>query len=247
MTLRVVVFAEDVLGTTLARDLCDRVVIERGPAWLADVWRSELRDSQRVWSGMAPTEPWTTWTSTKEIARQRHVFTHGLGMKGYSLVAYRAAHLAASLEPAPDLVVFCIDTQGDDTHRQQVVDGLQNARVEGLPFALAVAHQESEAWVVAGFVAENDAEKHTLGELEKEHGFAPALEPHRLTPNRVTNPHDAKRVCRSLFPGGTRSERAERCWRETSLAALERNGARTGLPEYLADITRLVLPLLGAR
>jgi hypothetical protein len=119
-------------------------------------------------------------------------------------------------------------------------EGLRRARVDDLPFALAVAHQESEAWVVAGFVAENNAEKTILRELEAEHGFAPTLEPHRLTPNRQTDPHDAKRVCSSLFPDGTLSPRAARCWLDTPLEDLEQRGAKTGLPDYLADVVRVV-------
>lgn len=245
MTLRVLVVAEDVLGMTLARDLCDRVVIERGPAWLSDLWRDrKIRGSQRAWSGVDPAEPWTKWASGKELAPRSRA-SHGLGMKGYALVAYRFAHLAATVQPAPDVVMFCIDTQGDDTLRTQMLDGLRKARVEDLPFALAVAHQESEAWAVAGFVPENNAEKATLRDLEAEHGFAPTQEPHRLTPNRPTDPHDAKRVCVSLFPEGTRSPRAERCWLETSLNDLEHRGAKTGLREYLADVARVVLPLLS--
>jgi hypothetical protein len=78
-----------------------------------------------------------------------------------------------------------------------------------------------------------------LRELETEHGFAPTLEPHRLTPNRLTDRHDAKRVCSSLFPDGTLSPRAERCWLDTPLDDLTRRGAKTGLPDYLADVTRI--------
>jgi hypothetical protein len=93
-------------------------------------------------------------------------------------------------------------------------------------------------WVVAGFVPENNAEKSILRELEAEHGFAPTREPHRLTPNRQTDPHDAKRVCYALCPDGTLSRRAARCWLDTPLEDLERRGAKTGLPDYLADVLR---------
>jgi hypothetical protein len=240
MTLRVLVFAEDVLGMTLARDLYDRVVVERGPRWMADLWAdSATRATQRAWSGLDAADAFTKWTSAPAIASRHRVVTHGLGLKGYSLVAYRAARLAARAAPLPDLVVLCIDTQGSRTMREDLLDGLRRAGAGGLPFALAVAHQEAEAWVAAGFDPENDAENAILRELEAEHGFAPTREPHRLTPNRPTDPHDAKRVCASLFPGGTLSPRAERCWLDTSLDVLEQRGARTGLPEFLADVLRV--------
>lgn len=167
MTLRALVFAEDIMGFTLARDLCDRVL--------------------------------------------------------------------------------AIDTQGDDTLREQMRRGISQARAAGIKLALAIAHQESEAWVLAGFVPEHDAERELLLTLAERHGFDPAREPHRLTPNRRTDPHDAKRACASLFPEGTLSPRAERCWLETLLETLERSGSRTGLPEYLADVRHNVMPLLGGR
>lgn len=249
MTLRVLLFAEDVLGATLARDLGDRVVIERGasgPHWAPDLWRPlDLRASQRAWGGVHPEGLWTTWIAAKDLAQRGGIATHGLGMRGYALVAYRAARLAATLDPRPDVVVFAIDTQGDAGLRAQMEEGLARARGENLPVALAIAHQESEAWVVAGFVAENQAEKETLRALEAEHGFAPHREPHRLTPNKQTDPHDAKRVCSALFPDGTTSTRAERCWLDAPLEELERRGSRTGLPEYLADVVRVFWPALG--
>jgi hypothetical protein len=185
MTLRVLVFAEDILGMTLARDLCDRVVVERCAAWPADVWSDPaLRDSQRVWTG-----------------------------------------------------------DGHEPLRDEMLAGLARARVD-LPVVLATAHQESEAWVIAGFVATDAAEQATLRRLRSEHGFDPASEPHRLTSGRRQQPHDAKRAHDELIPEGELSERAQRCWLDTPLDELERRAAHTGLPEYLADVARLVLPLL---
>ncbi|MDO9016466.1 MAG: hypothetical protein Q8S73_37935 [Deltaproteobacteria bacterium] len=244
MTLRVLVFAEDALGLILARDLCDRVVLERGPGWLAEVWSDpSLIETQRVWRGIEPTDSWTKWTRLSDHDR-RHRAVHGLGMKGHALVAYRAAHIAARLDPIPDVVVFCIDTQGKADLREEMLDGLRRARVDDLAFVLAVAHQESEAWVLAGFAPEGVAEETMLRRQVVVHGFDPTRDPHRLTPNRPTDPHDAKRVGSALLPDGMVSQRARRCWLDAPLDDLERHGRATGLPEYLADIARSVLPLL---
>lgn len=253
MTRRVLVFAEDALGMTLARDLCDRVVVERGPDWLSDLWRDPtLRDGQRAWAGivLGDPHPWTTWQAAKELAAAHRVVAHGLGLDGYALVAYRtarlAAHLAKQLQPAPELVFFCLDTQGKEDVARKMRHGLERAGVDGPPITLAVMHQEVEAWVLAGFVPETNAEASTLRRLTSEQGFDPTAEPHRLTPNRPTDPHDAKRVCAPLFPKGTLSDRAQRCWLDTPLDELARRGAKTGLPAYLADVARTVLPALGA-
>lgn len=244
--MRVLVFAEDVMGFTLARDLLDRVVVDRGPDWLSDIWgdRSLLGD-QRTWTGVDPTDRWTKWTTLKTLDRQRHGVTHGLGIKGYALRVYGAAHIVATLDPLPDLVVFCIDTQGNELLRDQMLDGWRRANVGHLPFVLAVAHQESEAWVIAGFVPENPSEKATLARQTVAHGFDPTSAPHRLTPNHLTNPHDAKRTADALLPDGTLSPRAERCWLDQPLPDLERRGRSTGLPEYLTDVAGVVIPLLA--
>ncbi len=251
MTLRVAVFAEDRLGMTLARDLCDRAVVraagEHGYTWLVDLWEPpETRVTQRAWTGIDGVEPWTTWESAKNLAHTHRVVTHGHpGLKGYGLEALRAARIAARFDPPPDLVVLCRDTDGSASLRRNALDGLALARVE-LPVILAVAHPESEAWVVAGFFAANRAEEEIVRKLRSEHGFNPTAEPHRLTAGKRTDPHDAKRACEALFPDGTSSERAQRCWREAPLEDLERRGAETGLPEYLDDVTQAVMKLLGA-
>ncbi len=248
MTHRVLVFAEDILGATLARDLADRVVVERGPDWLGDLWRDPvLRASQREFSGVDAPDAWTKWVEIPSLTARHRVVTHGLGLKGYSVVAYRAARLAARLKPLPDAVVFCIDSDGDDSVRAQMLEGLERARVDDVPFLLAVAHQEAEAWVIAGFVPENNAERTMLADLTREHGFDPTSEPHRLTPRRPIDPRDAKRVCGTLVPEGPASLRGERCWLDVPLGDLEQRGKRTGLPEYLSDVAVKVLPLLGSR
>jgi hypothetical protein len=246
------VFAEDSLGMTLARGLCYRVVVDRGPDWLADLWDNPAIREQHIWAGvdLGTLHSWTTWQDALKLAQRHEVIAQGLGLKGYAQVAYRtarlAAHFATRLQPAPDLVFFCIDTQGKESVAEQMREGIERACVSGLPISLAVMHQEAEAWLVAGFVPENNAEKSKVRQLEATHGFDPTSEPHRLTPNRPTDPHDVKRVCASLFPDGPQSERAQRCWLDTPLDDLERRGARTKLPEYLADVKATVLPALGA-
>jgi hypothetical protein len=253
MTARVLVFAEDSLGMALARDLCDRVVVERDTSWLRDLWGDRaIREGQRIWAGVDLGAPWTTWSEAKELAQRHKLVVPGFGQRGYEQVAYRtarlAAYLAVKLQPAPGLVFFCFDTDGDETRADQMRAGVERAKVGGLPVTLAVMHQESEAWVVAGFVPENGAEESTLRQLKSELGFDPTSEPHRLTPKRKTDLRDAKRVCECLIPEGSLSDsdRAQRCWLDTPLEDLERRGAKTGLPEYLAAVKATVLPALGA-
>jgi len=246
MTLRVLVLAEDELGMTLARDLCDRVVVERGSDWLVELWSyPALRETQRAWTGISHGESLLKWRSLNALSRERRVVMHVKGLRGYGIEAGKAARLAATCEPRPDLLVLCRDTDGRESVRQEMQDGLEQARAD-VPVVLAVAHQECEAWVIAGFFATNGAEKALLDKLQSEHGFDPTLEPHRLTAGKATEPHDAKRVHDALLPAGSSSERARQCWLDTPLLDLGHRGARTGLPDYLREVESVVLPLLGA-
>lgn len=247
MTLSVLVIAEDVLGMTLARDLADRVVIERGPAWAADIWSDpELVATQRCWSGLKQSTPWTKWTQLKKMAEQHAIHAHGLGLTGHGVVAHKAARITARVDPQPDMLVLCIDSDGDPALRDDLQQGLDRVIGADVPCVLAVAHQESEAWVVAGFVPQGADEEAALLRLATEHRFDPTAAPHRLTAKRPTDPHDAKRVCEALFGAeGTRSERARRCWTDAPLADLEHRGEHTGLPEYLRDVGAVLVRLLG--
>ena len=246
MTLRVLVVAEDVLGMTLARDLSDRVVVERGPLWLADLWRDvEMRKLQRRWSGLDDAAGFVTWGGMKDLARSQGLRTHGLGMSGGAFEAYRAARTAAMLTPRPDVLVMCRDTDRTPDLRVDMLSGVERARVEDIPMLLAVARPESEAWVIAGFEPTASHEREALKALTQTLGFDPAAEPHRMTAN-TGDARDSKRCCGELLPrGDARSPRGERCWKDTSLDNLAHRGAFTGLPEYLAEVERVLLPRLS--
>jgi hypothetical protein len=74
----------------------------------------------------------------------------------------------------------------------------------------------------------------------------PVTHPERLTANRVTDKHDAKRACVALAgPPGDTYEAWEPCWRDTPLEMLDRNGARAGLADYTREVADKILPLLS--
>jgi hypothetical protein len=245
VTLRVLVVAEDVLGMTLARDLCDRVVVERGPGWLADLWHDVVtRESQRWWGGLDAAAGFVTWGGMKELAQRQGLRTHGLGMSGGAFEAYRTAHAAAMLTPRPDVLVMCRDTDRTPNLRTDMLAGLKRARVEDVPMLLAVARPEAEAWVIAGFEPAATHEREALTALTQTLGFDPVAEPHRMTAN-TGDARDTKRCCDVLLPRGVHSSRGESCWWNTPLDDLSRRGASAGLPEYLADIERVLLPRLS--
>ena len=138
---------------------------------------------------------------------------------------------------------MCHDTDGAPGLRAEMLRGLKRASVD-VPMVLAVAHQEAEAWVLAGFAHRHAQEREALSSLTREIGFDPSAEPHCATSNVRDDPRDAKRCCGHLLPEGMHSQRAAACWRETTLDDLARRGVSTGLPEYLADVERVLLPVL---
>jgi hypothetical protein len=166
-------------------------------------------------------------------------------MKGGTFEAYRAAHVTAMLEPRPDVLVMCRDTDGNTSLRSEMVLGLERAHVEDVPMVLAVAHQEAEAWVVAGFVPRHANERELVARLSEELGFNPTTAPHLLTPKTRADSRDAKRCTTELLAKGIFTDRGMTCWLDTPLDELARRGAATGLPEYLADLERVFLPLLA--
>ncbi|WP_437782913.1 hypothetical protein [Sorangium sp. So ce1097] len=248
MTARFVIVAEDELGQKLARDLADRVVAERAVEWLRELWADEgTLAMQRSFSGLRAGQAWCRWAEVKRLAEERSIRVHGLGMKAERAMANKAVAVAADMEaaspgaPRIDALFLVHDTDGDEEVRERLQD--EARRREAPPrFTVIVAapHPESEAWVTAGAApwlaggqAQHDEERKRLG-------FDPITQPERLSANRPTDKRDAKRVCEALLGAhGDAYQAWERCWKETPLEELERNGARAGLRAYTHELEEI--------
>ncbi len=256
MTRRFVLCAEDILSATLARDLCDRVVRERARAeWLRALWSPELCDTQRVWTGVYDHAWWCDRAVVDRAAREAGVRGHVRvletgrlrAMHGASGTAFKAMRVTAQIRPLPDLVVISGDTEGVTDADRLRAEGVAVA-AEALPAVVAEHHRESEAWVVAGFVAENDEERGRLAAVTRALGFDPTESPHKLLAGDAHDPRDAKRVCKALLGVDhvtPSAERARRCWLDTPLEVMEARGEGTGLARYLRAVEAVVLPMLG--
>lgn len=257
MTLRILLCAEDVLCATIARDLCDRVVRERARAeWLRALWSPELCDTQRVWMGLRADGWWADRGAVEsEMVRRGlrpHVRLRETGRlqspKGKSAEAFRAMRVAASMAPSPDLVVIAGDTDGETAPESSRAAGVALADV-ALPVVIASICREAEAWVVAGFVPQNTAEHDRLRALRRTLGFDPTAEPERLMSDVLNDPRDAKRVVRALLTGGEAlhpgDERVRACWLDTPIETLVARGERAGLADFVRDVERVLLPMLG--
>src|SRR5262249_16761363 len=109
----------------------------------------------------------------------------------------RVLILFAVPKPPPDALIVVRDPVGNFTR----LEGLDQALAihAACPVIVATPHQEAEAWFLAGFIPQGDAEESRLRACTAELGFSPPEEPHRLTahPNQART--DAKRVLRVLL------------------------------------------------
>lgn len=251
--------AEDALSATLARDLLDRVLRERAPLeWLRALWDPALVEGQRRWVGLRA-DAW--WADRGAVDRRCHERDLVIAVRdgetgrrvaphGKAAMAFKCARAARTVVPPVELLVISADTDGEREEKMRFGEGLRLA-AEPVPTVCAEIHRESEAWVVAGFVPENAAERDALARLTDELGFDPTLSPDRLMSDVARDPRDAKRVARALFePSGGASAsnpRFRACWLETPLAVLEARGAHAGIAEFFRDALAVAVPVIVAR
>jgi len=255
VTNRYVIIAEDELGARLARDLAERVVTERGPSWLQELWLDDLgRTQHRRWTGFSSDQPWSSRGEVKKRAEELGIRAHGHGMKAERAFAHKAAQIAAKLTAnktiEPVHALFLVhDTDGDAHLEANLREGaVGNGGRPPFEIIVAAPHPESEAWVVAGALV-GPGEVKPRHEAERQRlGFDPVTSPERLTSNRATDKRDAKRVCAAIVGDcGDNYAAWEKCWRESPLDLLEQNAARAGLRSYIKQIEEILLPMLGAR
>jgi hypothetical protein len=87
-------------------------------------------------------------------------------------------------DPPPEVLIVAHDTDGDRARIKDLEQAL--SLTHPMPVIIAAPHQDAEAWFVAGFRPESDAERRRLSERRDELGFDPPEEPHRLTgPSRA--------------------------------------------------------------
>ncbi|MFO0607676.1 MAG: hypothetical protein U0324_31225 [Polyangiales bacterium] len=255
MTLRILHVAEDALSAAVSRDLLDRVVAERGPDWLRELFADPaLRATQRRFEGLDGAEGWASRGAVKAHAEARGVRSLRR-LSGNAALASKCLLLAAKVDPAClVLLAFDRDRHPDD---ETLRHGVAATTTPAAPRCLvAEAVPEFDAWVLAGWRAESRAEEAALRDaearIEAQSGKLSPLDAlHRLTSNVAGDARDAKRLCAALCglgaadQVGPEHDRARRCWAEPPLDELEARGEHIGLRVYLHDVDREVVPLLG--
>lgn len=161
----------------------------------------------------------------------------------------RVLMLFARDNQPPDVLIVAHDTDGDRAR----VKGLEQALAVTHPFPVIIAfpHQDAEAWFVAGFRPESDAERRRLEDRKSKLGFDPSEKPHQLTSRPNDAPTDAKRVLRILVFDEDASrppaleEIPDLCDRTLrDLELLERRGGSCGLVAFLDGLRGTLVPML---
>ena len=259
MSLTIIHVAEDALAAHVSRVLLDRVVGERAQQpWLRENWAmADVRAGSRQFVDL---EQKPGWTKGEDIGRVRErmkprLRLHPRGVGGHGEWAFVCIKLAALTAPDGDwMVLLSFDTDGAAPD-MRCAAGVAEAALPEVRIVIAVAHQEFDSWIVAGFVPGPAHEHQALADEKAQltaagHPLDPVTEPHRLTSNVRNDPRDAKKLCQRLLGLNDQADpahaRVNACL-DAPLHTLEANGKHAGLAEFIRDVQQVVLPLLGDR
>jgi hypothetical protein len=247
-----VVVIEGSSDAPTATELAERVLI-KNVAWLD----FSLLPSLFVWSGLQPGTSCAYWQNLKKDVNELGIRVptfrsqHGWGeQKPDRKMARKVLYLIRQLQKQRPIraVLLVRDTDNQPERRT----GLEQARAEyentALEIVIGMADQMREAWVLNGFIPQDEREKAILHDYREKLNFDPCLEAERLRsksremPERVRN---VKVVVEELTGGN--KEREALCWQKTDLNILRRRGINTGLTAYMEEVEQRLLPLLVSR
>jgi hypothetical protein len=247
MSFRFAVVYEAAGDFEIATGLADRVISD------SHFWLIDCLDMHRDWLSQSPTRFDFTWKNMRSMAEALEVPdsfgpVDGLPREIFADRALRAIRvvLKAFEDERPDAIVLVHD-QEDVPERRAGMDQARQAELQrnpGMKIVVGLPMFEQEAWILCGFVPEDDQEHETLRALHQELGRHPCERSHELTAGSDNNAKNSpKRVLEVL----TRNDpaREKRCWAEAALADLRRHGAENGLVAYLDEVHMHLASLFG--
>lgn len=215
------------------------------------VWMDGVLDHCRTWRGLREGERWYKYDPAdandlrpfraEGIEIKRHGRIRGEALGPEAGMWRNVLLLFSHLEPRPEIVVIVRDLDGYPERRRGIEQVLRGYE---WPFQVVVAtpEPEIEAWLIAGFVPQDERERACLKELRRELSFDPTTESHRLTSHPNDALTDAKRVLRTLCRGD--EGRWAPCLADE--ARLRSRGALNGLTDFLDEVDRRIVPRFGA-
>ncbi len=254
---RLLVWCEAPADFKLASNLVERVLKEEGPAWLRDLLEGPAEGARTVLEWVPDGEGreyFDLHGLTMHVQRLglRALPGHFNGEPGApgALMARTVFQIARELSRSGEevgavLLVWDMDDQGEARR-----SGLKQAREEAeqlfsQTIVLGCPDPMREAWVLAGFEPETDAERERLAALRQELGFFPNEEAHRLGAKKEYARRSPKRVLETLVDGEW--ERQVRCWMVAELALLKKRGQESGLAVFLDEVSDRLLPLAAGK
>ena len=252
--MRLLVFCEAEADFRTVKGLIARVLREDGPVWLKEHLESYPLDNLCEWIGDgAGATFFGIHRINKYKPKKSILLPHGhfggrkAGADYFSaLTAFRIARAEADVEGPIDAVIFVRDADDQGDSRRE---GLKQARSVALlesnfRVVLGCPDMEREAWVLAGFEPDREAEQKRLEEERRALGFCPCAEAHRLRDNDDQAPRSPKRALAALTAGDALRE--ERCWTEAPLDRLKQRGESSGLRAFLEEIRRELVPAFSS-
>ena len=244
MTGQLLVICEAPADFRIATDLADRII---GDSLTVDL------STVRHWHESEPGRTYIRWIDLDKVAHAR-----GLRLRPRSrfggqpgaadaAAADKALLLAMFLAEKEGLVGVLLirDSDGDDERRIGLTQARNTEPGTRWPFSVAIglAHPKREAWVLAGFEPQDEAEHERLRALKRELGRDPCVCSHELTARTKRSKRDIKRILECLTAANAAREAP--CWQDTPLDHLKQRGQHNGLAAYLAEIDEHIVPLLS--
>ena len=242
MTLVVGVVCEAPADQRTACDIADRVICEQ-----VDWIDSKELDDHRAWRGHEQNEPFLPWKRVRTVAKKLGIKAHGHfeGEPGApdAAAARRALRVMLTIAPSLQAIMLVRDSDGD-LDRNKGLDQARRGSSVRDTILIGVAHPKREAWVLAGFLPQDDAERNGLKELKRELGFNPIEQSHRLDAQEPRAKTDIKEVLGKLCEG---LDRESMCWQDADLNTLREKGKQNGLSQFILEVEKILVPLLGGQ
>ena len=211
-------------------------------------WINEENLSDFIsWRGFHETDSYLDWKGSHgvhELAKQLAIVIRnaplGTSPPEFGYATIRAIRVLMKSPHPPDAMILLSDSDNELERREGLAKGRD--LFSNFPIVVGLAHTKRECWHLAGFVAANQPEEGNLDGIRRELKFDPTRNAHQLAGERQSL-RCPKRVLAILT--GDSHDREMQCL-DTPLDELKNRGAETGLPEFLAELERRLLPLFGA-
>jgi len=242
----IVVFAEAAGDAEIVSGLADRVFEEVGGI------PKEALPASRNWIGVETT---ATFTPKDRIPflfdglqrgykRPRYLgYVAGAPQKSHAAIWLKAMQLVnevGKFRPVAGVLIH-YDLDHESKERREALEQVRSAVQDSLAVVLALPDREIEAWILNGFIPENQNEKKLLSTWKRKLSFDPCAEAERA--RDTSGDRDPKRILDALTKEG--HDRKRRCWCETSLATLRQRGGETNLAAFLNEVEMKFLPFFS--